>query len=550
MPTDQISSFRVICEGGLNTNESTLILSQEQPGAATRLVNYESSISGGYRRINGYIKYDEEFSAIGGADGTGKVLWGISFFNDVTGNDEVYGARALTADPTKYGIWRLDPGTGWVAITLPAARDMTAAHGEVLRLRHTEFNFGSGNHLVAVDGINPALWFDGTTWVEILSSNTGASAASPGGNQAVDAPAYVAVFKGTIFLAGDLTSTGRARVAYSAPLVPYDWTSANGAGQMFPTFDAVGIKPWRDELYIFGARRLRRAVPDVTSGFLLQDVTNDMGCVAPDSILEVGGNLIFLSHDGIRPVAGTEKINDVELGLLTQNIQPLMDAIIEDQDLTTLVGVVIRKKTQFRYTFGAPATAPAESTGLIGSLRSNKRTGRSWEFGELMGIRANTMWSGTIDGTEVVLHGDYDGILYRQETGSNMDGRDITSIYSTPFLDIGATDIRKLLRELSVFMSAEGTATLFIGLNFDWDLTDVIEPADYTGTVTSGNSFYDQDDLYDASTSLYGSATRTIIRTNLQGSCFSVKFSFVNISDDPSFIIQGIVPEYSEKGRN
>lgn len=550
MPTDQISSFRVICEGGLNTNESTLILSQEQPGAATRLVNYESSISGGYRRINGFTKFSTDYPAIGGTDGTGMVLWGISFYNDVTGNDEVYGARALAADSTKYGIWRFDSGTGWVAITLPAARDMSSATNAVRRLREVEFNFGSGNQMYIVDGVNPALWFDGTNWREVLSTNAGTSATVPGGNQVVDAPAYVAVFKGTIFLAGDLTATGRARVAYSSPLVPYDWLAANGAGQLFPTFDAVNIRPWRDELYIFGARRIRRAVADVASGFLLQDVTDEMGCVAPDSVLEVGGNLIFLSHDGIRPVAGTEKINDVELGLLTQNIQPLMDAIIEDQDLGSIVGVVIKKKTQFRYTFGAAATPVAESTGLIGSLRTNKRTGRNWEFGELLGIRANTMWSGTIDEREVVLHGDHDGILYRQESGSSFDGSDITSIYSTPFLDIGATDVRKLLRELSVFMSAEGTATIFIGLNFDWDLGDTLEPSDYTGTVTSGNSFFDRDDLFDADTSIFGSSTRTIIRTNLQGSCFSVKFNFVNISDDPSFIIQGLVPEYSEKGRN
>lgn len=549
MPTDQIASFRVICEGGLNTNESTLILSQEQPGAASRLVNYESSISGGYRRINGYVQYDDEFPEVGGVDGSGKVLWVISFFNDVTGNDEVYGARALTSDTTQYGIWRLDPGVGWVAIVLPAVRDMTAAHGVVLRLREVEFNFGSGNQLYVVDGINPALWFDGTTWREVLSTNTGASSASPGGNQVVDAPNYVAVFKGTIFLAGDLTTNGRARVAYSSPLVPYDWTAANGAGQLFPTFDAVQIKPWRDELYIFGARRIRKAIADLASGFVIQDVTDDMGCIAPDSVLEVGGNLIFLSHDGIRPVAGTEKINDVELGLLTQNIQPLMDAIIEDQDLDSIIGVVIKKKTQFRYLFGAAATPPADSVGLIGSLRSNRRTGRSWEFGELLGIRANTMWSGIIAEREVVLHGDHDGIVYRQEFGSSFDGRDITSIYSTPFLDIGATDVRKLLRKLSVFMSAEGQATIFIGLTFDWDLSDALEPSDYTGVVTSGNSFFDQNDLFDAATSIFGSATRTIIKTNLQGSCFSVKFSFVNISDDPSFIIQGLVPEYSEKGR-
>lgn len=550
MATDQISSFRVICEGGLNTNESTLILSQEAPGSATKLQNFEPSVSGGYRRINGYQEFDAEYPLVGGTDGTGRVLWTTSFYNDVTEDDEVYGARMLTADPTQYGIWRLDPGVGWVSITLPTIRNMVSSNADVNRLRHVEFNFGANQNMIIVDGVNNALWFDGTNWYDIDPTDTGAIPANAGGNQAVPSPRYVAVFKGTIFLAGDRDPDGRARVAYSSPLVPYDWTAANGAGQLFPTFDAVGIAPWRDELYIFGDRRIRKAVADLASGFVVQDVTDDLGCIAPDSILEIGGNLIFLSHDGIRPVAGTDKINDVDLNLLTQNIQPLMDEIIGNITLDDVTGVVIKKKTQFRYFWGDENILASESRGMLGSIRVNRRTGRSWEFGELYGIRTSCVWSGTYQGRELVLSGEFDGRLMRQEQGSDFDGRDILSIYSTPFLDIGATDVRKLLREINVFMNAEGTADVFIGLDFDWDLGNVIEPANYQGSVASGNTLWDSGAEYDSSTTVYGAINRTILQTKLQGSCFSVKFSFVNESKDDPFIIQGFIPEYSEKGRN
>jgi hypothetical protein len=282
----------------------------------------------------------------------------------------------------------------------------------------------------------------------------------------------------------------------------------------------------------------------------VQDVTDDLGCIAPDSVLEIGSNLIFLSHDGLRPVAGTDKLNDVDLGLLTQNVQPLMDDIIGNVDLQAITGVVIKKKTQFRYFWGSDAVLASESRGMLGAVRTNKRTGRSWEFGELYGIRTSYVWSGLSEGRELILHGDFDGRLFRQESGSSFDGRDILSIYSTPFLDIGATDVRKLLREINVFMDAEGTATMFLGLNFDWDLGETVTPSNYLGSVASGNTFWDSGALWDASTSIYGASQRTIIQTKLQGSCFSVKFSFVNESDDQPFIIQGFIPEYSEKGRN
>ena len=44
------------CEGGLDLVSSTALLFRT-PGVAQRLNNFESSIHGGYRRINGYTKF-------------------------------------------------------------------------------------------------------------------------------------------------------------------------------------------------------------------------------------------------------------------------------------------------------------------------------------------------------------------------------------------------------------------------------------------------------------------------------------------------------------
>ena len=46
----------VTCEGGLDLVGTTHTLFRT-PGVATTLENYESSIHGGYRRINGFSKY-------------------------------------------------------------------------------------------------------------------------------------------------------------------------------------------------------------------------------------------------------------------------------------------------------------------------------------------------------------------------------------------------------------------------------------------------------------------------------------------------------------
>lgn len=56
MPT-RWETFPIEFKGGLVTNLSRLQQGIKQPGSARELINFEPSIKGGYRRINGYTKY-------------------------------------------------------------------------------------------------------------------------------------------------------------------------------------------------------------------------------------------------------------------------------------------------------------------------------------------------------------------------------------------------------------------------------------------------------------------------------------------------------------
>ena len=53
----------VTCEGGLDLVGTTHTLFRT-PGVATTLENYESSIHGGYRRINGFSKFGNNFNTL------------------------------------------------------------------------------------------------------------------------------------------------------------------------------------------------------------------------------------------------------------------------------------------------------------------------------------------------------------------------------------------------------------------------------------------------------------------------------------------------------
>ena len=129
---------------------------------------------------------------------------------------------------------------------------------------------------------------------------------------------------------------------------------------------------------------------------------------------EIGGDLIFLSPEGFRPVAGTSRIGDIELTTLSKSIQVTLVNMIKNYDMDTINGVVIRGKSQVRFFVGDGTEDLEESYGIIGGL-SDQSGQIGWEFGEIVGIRTSCVTSDYIGLEEYVLHGDSDGKVYRQE---------------------------------------------------------------------------------------------------------------------------------------
>lgn len=561
---DNIQSFKLICSGGLNSNENHLDLSDNNPGAATRLVNYEPSLFGGYRRIEGYDEYDPDYGEVtvdGQSTATGKVLGLAIFKDDVSNTTKIIAARE-DATGGNYSFYYYTAYIGWRKFTLDhgVTRPMTLNSRTVTKLRHVTFNFGTGNKIVFVDGVNPAIVFDGDHWEELKSTNSGGYTSGAGhttntggGDQCLNAPALVDVFKNTLFLAGD-TAFGAA-IAHSAPTSTadpdgfYDFTSASGAGQIAAGFDVIQIKPFRDDLFVFGTNGIKKITLDAANTFVTDQVTANVGCVARDSVLEIGGDLMFLSPDGFRPVAGTSRIGDVELETVSKPIQATLVDLIANSDMDTLNGVVIRSKSQIRYFIGDSSIAASDSIGIIGGL-TNSSGAIAWEFGELLGIRASCCTSGYIGTTEYILHGDYDGKVYRQENGTSFNGGDIVSIYATPYIDFGETEQRKTLRKINTFIRAEGPFEMLLSMTYDWGDGNVSTPATYSQASTGAPTKYGGRNItYNATNVLYGGSSKPIMTSDIQGSCFAAQATYVTVGQTEPFSIQGMVFEFTMAGR-
>jgi hypothetical protein len=551
---DRIQSFKLVCSGGLNSNENHIDLSDNSPGAATRLVNYEPGLFGGYRRIEGFDEFDTAYGEVtvaGSSTGQGKVLGIAIFKDDVTNTTKIIAARQ-DAGGSNYSFYYHTASIGWRKFTLDhsVTRPMTLNGLTVNKLRHVTFNFGTGNHIVFVDGVNPAIVFNGANWKEIKSSHAGgynAANNTAGGPQALNAPALVDVFENHLFLSGHEATA--AAVAHSAPNDPYTWTSGPGSGQIAAGFDVVQIKPFRDNLFVFGGNAIKKIKVNSTNEFALEQVTANVGCVARDSVLEIGGDLMFLAPDGFRPCASTSRIGDVELETLSKPIQAKLVDIIKNKDMDTLNGVVIRSKSQIRYFIGDSTVDPKDSVGIIGGL-TNSSGSIGWEFGELLGIRASCCTSGYIGTTEFVLHADYDGKVYKQESGLSFNGLDIVSVYSTPYLDFGETEQRKVMRKINTFIRAEGPLEMLLSMTYDWGDGGSPTPATYSQASLGAPTQYSGRNIDYAETNvLYGGSSKPIMTSDIQGSGFSAQATFVSIGQTESFSIQGMVFEFSTAGR-
>jgi len=504
---DQLQVNKVFCRGGLDASRDVLTQGEQSPGSAILLVNYEPATTGGYRRINGFA------NSYGTVTGTGSTL-GVNVANGI--NNGILACRKPSSGYNYLHYW--DTSTSaWVAATTSGSPTMVG----VGKVRFSNFNYTS-KKTILTDGINPAATYDGTTYTQITHAN------------APTDPKYAVDFANHMFLAGDPAHP--TKLFFSAPLAETDFATGNGAGVINVGFDIVAIKPFRDALYIFGTNNIKALKGTNTADFVLTGVTHDLGCLASDSIIEIGGDLLFLSQDGMRPISGTNRIGDVELETVSKDVQSLFNEIVLDLDLDGLSSVVIRQKSQFRLFFSA-----SESQGIIGGIRKQPE-GFAFEFGQLLGLEATCAASGYLGQYEHVIHGTSDGKVHRQEIGDSFNGLDIFSVYQTPYLYMENPELRKTFYKVSTYLRSEGNNEIILSVVYDYEDTTVMNPTNYLMT-TAGAAAYFNEATYN-STAIWSGNPSPVHTTNIEGSGMSISFKYVTNSTDASHSIQGIVLTY------
>jgi len=541
----QVQPFSFNCEGGLVLNQSTFIM---QPGQALELTNFEPDVEGGYRRINGFSPYI--IQQVPATSLSSEPMLMSALFHDyvvAARGEKIFSSASTTlsqkiiASTTMSGSGTINAKsttsfsssgtiyidseiftyTGKTATTFTGVTRATSSTTAALHSSNTviseswterdtgrsaaakykfeRFNFDGSDKFIIVDQDNVPTVFN----TSMAATDVSASS--------VTGAKHVAAFKNHMFYSG-MSSTPQ-EVVFSVPFDEDNFTSGDGAGSIKVDDTIVGLKVFREDLFIFCENRIFKLSGTSSTNFAVVPVTRNIGCVNGDTIQEFAGDLIFLGPDGLRTIAGTARIGDVELGTISSNVQSLFRDNLNDSGAFT--SLVIPDKTQYRIFFSKDGGAEKGTIGVICVLK-----GQTFEFSQMKGIKPACTDSVVESGNVIPIHGSFDGFVHRQDQGNTFNGTLVEAKYRSPDLTFGDPGIRKHMQRVNINYAPESTIDADMFVRYDYESQDSSRPAAYPLDSTDVAGTYGAVSIYGGAT--YGGPSQPIVRKSVEGSGFAV----------------------------
>ena len=304
---------------------------------------------------------------------------------------------------------------------------------------------------------------------------------------------------------------------------------------------------FRDELFVFCKTSIFKITGTSSSNFAVAEVAKGIGSIAHHSVQELGGDLIFLAADGLRTIAGTARIGDIELGTVSKQVQERID----DITYHNVTALVIGKKSQYRLFYPADGGAEGSSKGLIAVIKSNPNTQQmGFEYSEIKGLKVASCDSDLISNEETTISGGYDGYIYKQDSGNvwtrASDTSNLDSTFRSPDLTMGDPGIRKNMQRVNLNWKPEGEVSADMYVQFNYNDIETPQPDKISLTSAGSGAFY--------GTGLFGSAAwgqgdLPITRKTVEGSGFAVALKLTDTTSNLPWAIKGFEMEFTPGGR-
>lgn len=511
---DRWQTKNIVCDGGLNLHTGILEQGTLYPGSARELINYEPAEDKGYRKLLGYTKYNEV--AVPG-DVDAPVTLAQPFKDTVV---------AVRYSGTSNDIYTSDGTGAWVK------QNSSLRPNNSTRARSTVYSI-SEEVIVVTDGSNPALKFNGTT--DVVLNTAGAPTN----------PKYGTEHLNRLVLSG-YTSNPSA-ITISSPNDDEDFNAANGAIELNVGDIVVGLASFRNTLYIFCQNSIHKLSGADSTTFAVDNVTDRIGCVSGDTIQEIAGDLIFLAPDGLRSLAATDRIGDVELGLQSRPIQQLTREVIQ-QNPQSFSSVAVVSKSQYRLFYFVSGKDDNSQQGVLGKYKPNERY--QYEWATTLGFPVYSAGYRYLDDNRnLIVFGHPDnGIVYQMESSGGLDGNSLPFSYCSPPLTFDDTELRKVVYKLETTAKSEATTSISNNLILDEYLSEqTIQPPSDTLIIEGAGVAFGDGVFGGFVFSESGKAVSTERMIRGSGDTVTIKYSGSNT--DAPHTIESFTITYAMKGR-
>jgi hypothetical protein len=530
--------FGISCRGGLNTNLNQLEM-LAQPGVARELVNFEVDSDGGYRRINGFNVYGGESAVRPEAGNTihGVFPYALGVVVCV-GTSIYYSENGINWTQINYDTGHVGVIESNLSLQTELDRPQQGQAQFVLMRAptgHTNSQYGALT--IATAGGDKVAHFhiDGTGAGRLFIYE---ELSTPAAGQ------YVEEHDKHLCIVDPVNSP--STVYYSKTNDDRDFTGT-GSGAVSISDEILGIKSFRDNLYIFCENTIHRLenINDPATLRVVQ-VTNNIGCLSGYSIQEIGGDLLFLAPDGIRTIAGTERIGDVELSSVSRQIQKITKTIAASLSSYIISSIVIRNKSQYRLFYSLENAESSTCKGIIGSLTSN-----GFEWSETLGIQALSI-SSSFDSNKIerYFHGDKDGYIYYHDQGNYFTPAgtpaNIRAVYLTPDFDFGDVGTRKTIKNIRVSLSPEGEIRPSVRIRYDYDDVNIAQPQDYVLNSIPLPAIFGTA-LFNFA--IFGGTNDPMVRQAVEGTGNTCSFKIFSDDQNAPYAINGLYIDYMPTGR-
>lgn len=408
-------------------------------------------------------------------------------------------------------------GTQIYTISGDTASSILTGQTDGAHYQATYWADNSGNGvLILCNGVDTPVYYDGTTCEAITFTD-------PDDIWNDATPYGAAVFRGRIFFWDDET-------VYTPKPGTYDdfdtSTSEADAFNVDPGFGGfiTGLKALTDNFLVIYKesciRRLSGVSPFGTVGtepFEIAMVTDDFGCIAPGTIIQVGLDHYFLSEDGVRQLRPIQSYGDIDPTQPSYPIQSIINGLnITSRSVIRNACTVFDRDSRIIW-FSVPNGSNSSNNLIIGYNVVTK------------GL--HTRPDGDIAATALVYHdrkiyhGDSTGQVYLHGNANGNNGSAMNGVWESKWIAHQGLGTRKRYKDLFIYADSDGAGDVVV----QWRLLRRGKNQDRTSTesIGSGNNTWDNADWDEA---VWSSGEQSVFHIKNLGRGNAIKLRLLNTS--------------------